>query len=310
MSVQKKNEILLDSGTNELGILEFTLDGHSFGINVAKVRQLMAYDKAQAMPRSGPFIEGIIKPRDEIFTVVDLAGYLGLAPSTDSEHDILIIAYFNKINIAFHVHAVSRTYRISWGDIEKPSSTIYGGDDGVITGIAKFDGRMVSIIDFEKIIYDISPQTGLQPSDPSTLGVRSHTDAPILLAEDSRLLRKMLVDSLRQAGYNNITTTDNGQECWNLLEDYKKEPSMLFEHVACVITDIEMPKMDGHHLTRRIKSDPVLKALPVVIFSSLIDDNMRLKGEEVGADSQLSKPEIDNLISVIDGYAARARGRI
>jgi len=304
MSVQKKDEILLDSGTNELGILEFTLDGHSFGINVAKVRQLMAYDKVQPMPRSGPYIEGIIKPRDEIFTVVDLAGYLGLGSSTDTGHDILIIAYFNKINIAFHVHAVSRTYRISWGDIEKPSSTIYGGDDGVITGIAKFDGRMVSIIDFEKIIYDISPQTGLLPADSGALGARSHTDAPLLIAEDSHLLRKMLVDSLRQAGYTNITTTDNGQECWDLLEDFKKEPSLLFDHVACVITDIEMPKMDGHHLTRRIKSDPVLRNIPVIIFSSLIDDNMRLKGEEVGANAQLSKPEVDNLIAVIDGYIA------
>ncbi|MFW5669739.1 MAG: response regulator, partial [Acetivibrio ethanolgignens] len=119
------------------------------------------------------------------------------------------------------------------------------------------------------------------------------------MAEDSALLSKLISDCLFKAGYNNLTMCNNGAEAWDKLQDYK-EAGKINEKVACVITDIEMPQMDGHRLTKLIKSDETLMAIPVVIFSSLVNEEMRKKGESLGADAQLSKPEIGKLVEAID----------
>lgn len=297
---KRQDDILLEAGTNELEVLEFVIGGNSFGINVAKVRELMQYKPVQPLPRSHPFVEGIFQPRQEVFTVLDLSGYLGLGESAEPEKDILIIAGFNQLNIAFHVHSVENIHRIYWGAIEKPDPTVYGGQDGVITGIAKIKDHIIAIIDFEKIVYDISPETGIQLSEIEAMGERPRRDVPIVVAEDSVLLRRMITEALQKSGYMNLAMCDNGESAWEHIESVKANENFTLADLACVITDIEMPRMDGHHLTKLIKSDPVLKDVPVVIFSSLIDNIMRLKGEEVGANAQLSKPEIGMLVSVID----------
>ena len=113
------------------------------------------------------------------------------------------------------------------------------------------------------------------------------------------LLQKMIDDALQRAGFTNIKNFNNGQEAWTYLKSVKND-SDLYDKVSLIITDIEMPEMDGHRLTKLVKDDPRLKHLPVVIFSSLIDDQMRIKGEDLGADEQLTKPEIGNLVHVID----------
>ena len=299
MSLSDKG-ILLETGTNELEVLEFMIAGNSFGINVAKIVELMQVEEVQPMPHSHPCIEGIFQPRNEVYTLLDLAKYLNLSSSENPEKDIYIIANFNKMNVAFHVHAVESIHRISWEAIEKPDSIIYGGNEGVVTGIAKIGDRIVSILDFEKITYDISPETGINMEELEGYVDKAAYASPILIAEDSTLLRKMLFEALRTAGYTSIVTTTNGQEAWNFLQDVKSESGLLSEHVSLIITDIEMPQMDGHRLTKLIKTDPVLQELPVIIFSSLIDDNMKKKGMEVGADAQLSKPEIGNLVGLIN----------
>ena len=304
-----ESNILLDTGTNELEVLEFVIAGNSFGINVAKITELMQAQRLQPMPNAHPCIEGVFQPRSEVYTIVNLALYLGLPPSEVPEKDIYIITSFNNMNVAFHVHAVESIHRISWKAIEKPDTIIYGGDEGVVTGIAKVGDRIVSILDFEKITFDISPATGIQLSDIEALEARERSDLPILVAEDSTLLRKMLVEALRTSGYTHITITTNGEEAWRFLEETKlHHPNDLFSVVRCVITDIEMPQMDGHRLTKLIKTDPVLRALPVIIFSSLIDETMRLKGQEVGADAQLSKPEIARLVETVDKILAGELG--
>jgi two-component system chemotaxis response regulator CheV len=292
-------DILLETGTNELEIMEFTIAGEVFGINVAKVREIMKYAPVKPMQNAHFAIEGIFKPRGDVITVINLAQYLGLDESGYQERDIYMITEFNGQVIGFHVHSVVGIDRISWTSINKPDNIIYGGDEGVATGIAEFDGRLITILDFEKIIAEIAPQTGIQISDLDTLGERARSALPILIAEDSKLLSKMIVESLNKAGYVNTIKTDNGKEAYDFLEEAKLEGD-LFSHVACVISDIEMPQMDGHHLTKMIKGDPVLKKLPVILFSSLINEEMRLKGEEVGADAQISKPEIARLVSMID----------
>jgi len=293
--------ILLETGTNELEILEFIISGNSYGINVAKITELMQIQEVQEMPLSHPCVEGVFQPRNEVYTIVDLAAYLGLGTSEDPDKDIFIITNFNQMNIAFHVHAVESIFRISWQDIEKPDSIIYGGQEGVVTGIAKVSGRIISILDFEKITFDISPETGIDLSEVKTYTGIDRENTPIVVAEDSALLRNMLSEALHTSGYSNLTILNNGEEAWEYISQFKYESSStVLSKVSCLITDIEMPKMDGHRLTKLIKSDAVLKDIPIIIFSSLIDENMHKKGLEVGADEQLSKPEIGSLVKVID----------
>ena len=301
-------DILLETGTNELEILEFIISGNSYGINVAKIMELRQAEKVQAMPLAHPCVEGVFQPRDEVYTVVDLSRYLNLEPSEMPEKDIFIITNFNQMNIAFHVHNVENIFRISWNDIEKPDTIIFGGDEGVVTGIAKVNDRIISILDFEKITFDISPETGIDLTTVKSYSGEDREHIPIVVAEDSALLRKMLTEALHTSGYKNIRIFDNGQEAWDYIEKLKGSGTdELLAKVNCLITDIEMPRMDGHRLTKLVKSDPVLRIIPVVIFSSLIDENMQKKGAEVGADAQLSKPEIARLVGVVDEVVTSMR---
>ena len=236
--------ILLENGTNELEVLEFTLNGNHYGINVAKIREILTYQPITPIPNAHPSVEGIFMPRDVMITVISLKKCLGL-PATDNE-------------------------------------------------------GLFIILDFEKIVTDISPETGLKVSDIEALGERNRNDSPILVAEDSPLLGKLITDSLKKAGYTNIIMCMNGKEAWDKLVGYKNSGN-IFDKVHCIITDIEMPIMDGHRLTKLTKTDDVLKQIPLIIFSSLVNDEMRRKGEALGADAQLTKPEIGLLVEAIDG---------
>ena len=302
------SNILLETGTNELEILEFVISGNSYGINVAKITELMQIHEVQEMPLSHPCVEGVFQPRNEVYTIVDLSRYLGMGPSESPDKDIFIITNFNKMNIAFHVHAVESIFRISWQDIEKPDSIIYGGQEGVVTGIAKVNDRIISILDFEKITFDISPETGINLSEVKNYSGTDREDIPIVVAEDSALLRKMLMEALHTSGYSSISVFNNGEEAWDYINNIKLlDETKVSSKIRCLITDIEMPKMDGHRLTKLVKSDPTLKQIPVIIFSSLIDENMQKKCEEVGADAQLSKPEIEKLVDLVDVMVNRAQ---
>ena len=160
------------------------------------------------------------------------------------------------------------------------------------------------ILDFEKIVSDIAPETGLKVEEIKELGERERSDVPILMAEDSALLNKLISDSLKEAGYVNLIDCVNGQEAWDFIEKAAAEGNIR-DKVRCVITDIEMPIMDGHRLTKLIKSTDSTKDVPVVIFSSLVNEEMRRKGEQLGANAQLSKPEIGNLVRIIDDLVAK-----
>ena len=190
-------------------------------------------------------------------------------------------------------------HRVSWSDIIKPDATVNTIEAGVSTGIVKFDDRLVIILDFEKIVTDISPETGLKVTEIESLGERERSEVPIVMAEDSVLLHKLISDSLKKAGYTNLIDFENGQEAWDYISEAAKEGD-LTDKVGLVITDIEMPIMDGHRLTKLIKTEDRTRRLPVVIFSSLVNDEMRKKGEQLGADAQLSKPEIGNLVREVD----------
>lgn len=294
-----KNEILLESGTNEIEIMEYTISGLLYGINVAKVKEIMIAEPVKFMPHTHPAVEGIYKPRDAVITVVNLPRYLGDRDDQPHEKDLFLVTNFNKMNIAFRVHTVVGISRISWKDIQKPDKTLTAGGDSVATGIAQCGDNLVTILDFEKIIAEIAPETGIQMSEIDHLGERKRDMSPIFIAEDSVLLSKMIHESLLRAGYGNVTMFPNGQELWDRLEQLKSTDS-LEGNVALIITDIEMPQMDGHRLTKLVKDDPELKNIPLIIFSSLITEEMRVKGRQLGADEQLSKPEIGHLVTIMD----------
>ena len=290
-------KILLENGTNELEVLEFILDGNSYGINVAKVKEIITYEPVTPVPNAHPSIEGIFMPRETMITAIDLKNCLQRGECSAS--GLFIITNFNKLDIAFHVDNVVGIHRVSWRDIIKPDATVSTTEEGISTGIIKYNDKLIIILDFEKIVSDINPETGLKITDLDELGERERSDVPVLIAEDSVLLNKLIVDSLKKAGYHNLIHTKNGQEAYDVIQDCKRDGT-LKEHVQCIITDIEMPLMDGHRLTKLVKEDPETADIPIIIFSSLVNDEMKRKGAALGADAQLSKPEIGNLVRVID----------
>lgn len=296
------SKILMESGTNELEILEFKLAGNSYGINVAKIREIIPYQTVTPVPNAHPSVEGIFMPRDTMITAIDLRNCLQRGESEPG--GLFIITNFNMLDIAFHVESVVGIHRVSWSDIIKPGATVSNGDDGVSTGIVKINEKLIIILDFEKIVTDISPESGLDMAEIDALGVRDRCDVPILIAEDSALLNKLIVDSLQKAGYTKLTHTENGKEAWDVITK-AVEDGNLSEKVQLLITDIEMPEMDGHRLTKLVKETNATKNIPVVIFSSLVNDDMRRKGESLGADAQLSKPEIGRLVLEIDRVLGR-----
>ena len=291
--------ILLESGTNELEILEFRVGENYYGINVAKIREILPYQKPTPIPNADARIEGIFMPRDEVISIVDLSTVMNIPKAASTAGDMYIVTNFNKLNTAFHVQGVEGIHRVSWEDIIKPDSTINTEDKSAATGVIKLEGKLVVILDFEKIVTDISPETGLKVSDVEERTARDRSDSPILIAEDSPLLGKMISECLKKSGYTNLIMTMNGQEAWDKLTELKKNGTVR-QDVHCIITDIEMPLMDGHRLTKLCKSDDEIKKIPLIIFSSLVNEEMRRKGEQLGADAQLTKPEIGMLVEAID----------
>lgn len=300
--MEENKGILLETGTNELEIVEFGIGKNKFGINVIKVKEIINPVPITVVPHAHHNVEGIIELRGEILPVVNVADALGFPPSETPQQDKFIVAEFNQQKVVFHVHSVTQIHRISWTQIEKPSD-MYQGEDSQIIGVIKLNGEMILLLDFEKIVVEINPETGINVQQVKKLGKRPNSEKRLVIAEDSPLLRKLLHDTLEAAGFHYLEFFENGLDALNYLEKLAETATNLTDHVHLVITDVEMPQMDGHHLTKRIKEHPQLSKLPVIIFSSLITDSLRHKGQVVGADAQISKPEIAELIRLIDVYS-------
>ena len=294
------NDILLESGTNELEVIMFQIGTGTFGINVLKVREIINPLPITGTPNAHQNVEGVIRLRDEVIPVVNLAKVLNLPPSEDPQGDKFIISELNQMKVAFHVHSVSRIHRISWEQIEKPDE-LSAGEQAYTIGIIKLEGEMSLLLDFEKIVVEINPESGVSVGQLKVLGPRERSTKKIVAAEDSAILRALLGDTLNEAGYENVLFFENGKDAWTYLHDLTENESVHIEdEVNLIITDIEMPQMDGHHLTDKIKKDAELSNIPVIIFSSLITDDLYHKGVHVGASAQVSKPEIVKLVEEID----------
>ncbi|EAG4806704.1 chemotaxis protein CheV [Listeria monocytogenes] len=292
--------ILLQSGTNELEIVTFTVGENLFCINVLKVKEIIHPLEVTPVPDSNPAIEGVSQVRGEIMPVVNLARVMKL-PEIEPENTKFIITELNQMKIVFRVDEVHRIQRISWEQIEEPEKLSIGLEE-LAVGIVKLDGNLVLLLDYEKIIYEISGNADFAVTGEDRIARKvNREEKTIFIAEDSQMLRQLLEDTLHEAGYTNLQFFANGREAqehiFKLLKEQKKQT---FENVNLLITDIEMPQMDGHHLTKVIKEDEIGRELPVVIFSSLITEDLEHKGAGVGADAQVSKPNIHQLINILD----------
>lgn len=298
--------ILLESGTNELELLKFHVGKKCFGINIAKVSEMMRYSTVTPMPDSPDSVEGIFMPRDTLITVVDLHKVLK-SPCDENVEGMMIICEFNGLNVAFHVTSVNGIVKLSWTSIEKPPSVAQSENGGLITGVAKLDDGMILILDFERIVADINKSAGLDTTGVDKLAKLEAVDftSHIVIAEDSSLLNKMIMDTLHTAGFRNVLSFTNGKDAFEYINSFKELGDNIRQEVALLISDIEMPQMDGHHLTKRIKDDPVLKQIPVFLFSSLINEQMRIKGESIGANEQFSKPQIGILVETLYKYLSK-----
>ncbi len=294
----EKNGILLESGTNEFEIVEFTVGGVHYGINVAKVREVIqsALFPITQVPQAHPYLDGVITLRGSTIPLVNLPRCMGHGQGENCKS--IIVTEINAYFIGFLVDEVSRIHRISWKDMESPPQV--GGGSRVV-GIVRFGERIVQLMDFESIIAEVNPQinkklTEVQSRHDNLESLRQ--SAPIVVAEDSMMLRDMVVGTLKDAGYGNVTSFVNGLDAWNYLHPEEgPAPDM---GRGAVISDIEMPKMDGHRLLKLIRDDETLRGIPVILFSSLINEEMRSKGEALGATGQIAKPEMNELVDFLD----------
>lgn len=292
--------ILLESGTGEFEILNFSIKDISYSINVIKVKEILQIENIQSIPNAPESICGMTTIRGEVTNVIDLKYVLEKEKTTLTNNNMMILCEFNQMKIAFLVEKVLGIHRVKWNQVEKVTEIF---KNSVIIGNIHLNNTLCFLLDFEKIIMDISPEAGININRMVDIDDKDRSKYKILLADDSPMIRNALNETLRKAGIQDITIFDNGLSAYNYLSSIADRKEEAFtDEVDILVTDIEMPGMDGHALTKQIKSHKHLKKLPVLIFSSLITSGLRHKGEEVGADGQLSKPQIGELVQLIDMF--------
>ena len=309
--MEPSKKILLESGTNELEIVEFRIDECDgkgnvipcyFGVNVAKVREIIRLPKLRKVVNSHAAISGMIKLRDQVITLIDLS--LALGKNTEGiAADRVIVLEFNRIIVGILVHSVSRIYRISWEHVEPPVKAIH---DANITGVVKMEDRIILILDFEKIIGELSSTEALSTPGEELMLAHSAVNRgakTILVADDSNFIRKTMCGSLREAGYH-VVEAENGEEAWDMVNAMRQKCTEngqpITDLLNLIITDIEMPRMDGLHLTSLIRKEGNLDKIPVVIFSSLASEDNKMKWKNLGASDILTKPDLPNLVEKAD----------
>lgn len=318
-----QTNILLEAGTNELEIVEFFIDepiseendgsedsiriiqeeGRSpvyrgyYGVNVAKVLEIIQLPHVTPLPEvQNPAVLGAFNLRSQIIPLVDLNIWLEKEHPKDDVPSKVVVTEFNNVTSAFMVSGVNRIHRISWEDVDPPNLYMSYFSKGCITGVVRLEDRIVFLLDLEKIVTELNPTLGLRLDAAFTWDAEQRYRA--LICDDSALIRNMLRGLLDKAGFD-VHALNNGQEAWDELVRLRalalQDGRPINDYVQVLVSDIEMPSMDGHSLCRQVKEDPVMKDLPVILFSSLITDKLRHKGESVGADDQISKPGVTQL---------------
>lgn len=288
------SDILLESGTNELEIVEFVIEyaegkkSGYYGINVAKVLEIIRSPKITSLTSSSrDYLLGVFELRGRVIPILDLRRYI--AGEFCREGAKTIVAEFNQMQMGFLVSGVTRIHRLSWQDVESPGRVVQSAES-CITGMIKFEDRITQLIDVEKIAAEVDPEQAATEQSLAEMPLRG---ARVLIADDSLVVRKMLQTTLERAGFQ-VTAASHGQEAWELLSAFTTREELCRTY-QLVVTDIEMPVLDGLTLTRKIKENDVCNALPVILYSSIISDKLSHKGVSVGADAQITKPQISSL---------------
>jgi two-component system chemotaxis response regulator CheV len=319
-----KAGILLESGTNEVEILEFILGGQSFGVNVLKIQAIEQYDpkRVTRIHLSHPSVIGTLRFRDHCLTMIDLGNEMDTSDRADdpgfeagkpengegTAAKLVLVMEFNQLKTAFLVHGVNRIHRVSWESIN-PMSPYLSSSDSKFTGSLQIEGREILLVDMEKIVTEILPRGQFQFSVEKVSDEelsRQRAARTILLAEDSAVLRKHVAEELNRGGYTSLRTFANGRECYDELVRLTAEADAagrtVGDSVAALISDIEMPAMDGLALCRWVKQNRQTQDMPVIMFSSLINDQIVGKCQAVGADAYISKPQFVELVNLLDQH--------
>jgi len=290
----------LKVGSNEMELVDFRIlkqeeDGiyeGIYGINVSKVREIIKFPELTELPGTPEFIEGIFDLREIVIPVVNLAKWMGIKEPQNARDDAkVIITEFNNVLIGFIVHDAKRIRRISWGEIEAASFTSGSGTDGLdsskITGVTKIEGdNVLLILDLESVVQDL----GLyQPDVDNTPSEVDGFTGVALILDDSATARKIVKDALKKMGFKVVEAVD-GQEGLTKLDDlYKMYGDDISEHLKIIISDVEMPRMDGFHFAANVKEDMRFNDIPIVFNSSISDHFSEIRGKEAGAEAYLVK---------------------
>ncbi len=301
-----QSEILLEVGTNELEILEFYIDEEKpgggrervyFGMNVAKVMQVIPspnFPPCDYAPH--PSFLGVIPLREHILPIIDVSVWLGMKRAK-SDYDLVIATEFSQAVNGFLVSGVTEIHRVGWDQVKAPGTFLSRFAGAAIIGTVERPDHLIQLLDMESILTDLNPET-MRLAAISQVHAKEHY--PVLVADDSQPILEMITTNLRAANFEPFTVT-NGQAAWDMMcrlrDRAKAEGRDIYQLVRIVISDIEMPMLDGFTLTKRIKEDPVLGKIPVILYSSIITAEQIHKGQFVKADDQVSKPELQQMAS-------------
>ena len=291
--------VLLESGTGEVEVIVFVVNNERYCVNVLKTKEIIQLSDVRASTDQNKSILGITNVRDQVMTVIDLSYILDKRESNEVGNKMALVCEFNKKRVMFAVDNIEGILRVKWSDITQPDPLLKGG---LSVGNILTDKGILLMLDFEKIITDISKEENPYEKGKREMVMRAErATKKIYMADDSKTIRTLLKEVLTSAGYKDIYTFNNGKEALDALTAIRDKKGERFkEEVDILITDIEMPVLDGHTVTRKLKEDPVLATLPIIIFSSLITEDLYHKGEAVGADCQISKPSIHELVDAVD----------
>ncbi len=309
-----QSKILLESDTNELEIVEFRIDEVDpqdnvipchYGVNVAKVREIIRLPQISRVVNAKLGVEGMIRLRDKVITVINLAKVLG-KETGDMVADRVVVLEFNNLMVGVLVHSVSRIYRISWKNVEPPSRAVHSDQ---VTGLVKMDDRIILVLDFEKIVGELCSESALKPLDEHLMldsVSRNRAQKTVLVADDSSFIRNTMCSALRGAGYV-VEEAEDGSVAWEIIQNKAarcaREGGDIRSILSLLITDVEMPQMDGLHLTSLVRKSEALNSLPIVIFSSLASEDNKRKWVGLGANHILTKPDLPHLVRVADELA-------
>jgi two-component system chemotaxis response regulator CheV len=290
----------LKVGSNEMELVDFRIlkeeDGEVYegiyGINVSKVREIIRIPKLTELPGTPEFIEGIFDLRDVVIPVVNLARWMGItAPQDIEKSSRVIITEFNNVLIGFIVHEAKRIRRINWGDIEPATFASGGGslDGSKITGVTKIEGdNVLLILDLETVVQEL----GLYEPDVDNIPQELELFSGLaLILDDSSTARKIVKDALQKMGFTVVEAID-GQEGLEKLNDlYSTYGENIAQSLKLILSDVEMPRMDGFHFAANVKEDGRFANIPIIFNSSISDHFSEMRGKEAGAEAYLVKFE-------------------